>query len=96
MHGSCLSCLPWTHAIISLLHGLSSTVSCCVAALGHPSDEEDLNFASAKDLVAAKRHMDTVFEQNLVKPGEAHYIHDLRKDFGRADRESDWDIESHN
>lgn len=56
--------------------------------------QEDFNRASEADLAAAKKSMSIVFEQNLRKPGSPGYIHDLRKDFGQAEEECDWDDDS--
>lgn len=51
----------------------------------------DLNHASESDLAAAKAQMNEVFQQNLRKPGAPDYVHDLRRDFGSAEEDCDWD-----
>eukprot|EP00953_Heterococcus_sp_UTEX-ZZ885_P034635 17916-Heterococcus_DN1.PRE.2 len=39
----------------------------------------------------AKARMSVGFEQSLVKPGDAGYVHDKRVDFAPAAESTDWD-----
>lgn len=54
-------------------------------------DGEDLNRISEAELAAAKTQMDVMFQRNQLLPGERGYTHDVRKDFGEAEEDCDWD-----
>lgn len=55
--------------------------------------QADYNRVSETQLKQVKRKMDVVFEQNIVRPGEAGYEYDKQVAFANATEASDWDDE---
>lgn len=72
-------------------HVLIFLFVCLVSPAEGTEDDGDLNSASQAELAAAKKKMDVTFQHNLHKPDAPGYLHDLRKDFGEAKEQCDWD-----
>lgn len=51
----------------------------------------DLNRVSEDVLVRAKRAMDVTFAANVIKPGDARYVHDKRVEFAGEKETNEWD-----
>lgn len=86
-----------------IVHKLINAYSALFEAVDHDQLEQliaqllvsteaiDLNRVSDSTLTAAKRAMENKFEQNLIKPGDARYQHEINVEFDDPTEPSDWD-----
>eukprot|EP00163_Fabomonas_tropica_P011815 TRINITY_DN2272_c0_g1_i16.p1 TRINITY_DN2272_c0_g1~~TRINITY_DN2272_c0_g1_i16.p1 ORF type:complete len:152 (-),score=36.68 TRINITY_DN2272_c0_g1_i16:43-498(-) len=51
----------------------------------------DLQQVPEEELKRIKDEMEKDFEKNALKPGDEGYVHDVRKDFGEAESDCEWD-----
>ena len=93
--------LPQLEKLVTLIHdklnGLSLDESLKKnQGMDTINPEEDLNKVDEKTLAKKKTIMETAFEKNRKKPGDADFQYDVEVDFDGAIEHCDWDSASDN